>query len=145
MAQHEKNIMLAWHSCWHGLSWYWNYIYRARAVFAPCKHQQPDYGPVLAYYLWHILIFALYKYDSNKCIQLLCISREIRYDIVVQCTIHGVHIMSCNNNATVTSKQRCYDVWCDYDVIITSFICCDIYTTFCMSRRIHITAICHFV
>ena len=42
---------------------------RARAVFAPCKHQQPDYGPVLAYYLWHILIFALYKYDSNKCIQ----------------------------------------------------------------------------
>ena len=64
-----KNIMLAWHSCWHGLSWYWNYIYRARAVFAPCKHQQPDYSPVLAYYLWHILIFALYKYDSNKCIQ----------------------------------------------------------------------------
>ena len=64
-----KNIMLAWHSCWHGLSWYWNYIYWARAVFAPCKHQQPDYGPVLAYHLWHILIFALYKYDSNKCIQ----------------------------------------------------------------------------
>ena len=64
-----KNIMLAWHSCWHGLSWYWNYIYRARAVFAPCKHQQPDYSPVLAYYLWHILIFALYKYYSNKCIQ----------------------------------------------------------------------------
>ena len=64
-----KNVMLAWHSCWHGLSWYWNYIYRARAVFAPCKHQQPDYSPVLAYYLWHILIFALYKYDSNKCIQ----------------------------------------------------------------------------
>ena len=43
-------------------------LYRARAVFAPCKHQQPDCGPVLAYYLWHILIFVLYRYESNKCI-----------------------------------------------------------------------------
>ena len=43
-------------------------LYRTRAVFAPCKHQQPDCGPDLAYHLWHTLIFALYRYDSNKCI-----------------------------------------------------------------------------
>ena len=43
-------------------------LYKARAVFDPCKHQQPDCGPVLAYYLWHILIFVLYRYESNKCI-----------------------------------------------------------------------------
>ena len=59
-----KNIMLAWHSCWHG-----NYIYRARAVFAPAMQAsaarlRPGSGISFMTYI-DICI----KYDSNKCIQ----------------------------------------------------------------------------
>ena len=46
------------------------------------------------------------------------------------CSVPSPAYTSCNNNATVTSKQRCYDVWCDCDVIITQFIYCDIYIYF---------------
>ena len=70
---------------------------------------------------------------------------ENKFRLLLNKSVPSPAYTSCKNNATVTSKQRCDDVWCNYDVSITSFICWDIYITFCMSRLIHITATCHFV
>ena len=79
-------------SRWHGIPS--TEIIQGKSCVHPCKHQQSDCGPLLAYYLRHILIFALYRYDSNKCLQKLSTSHEIKHcDIVVQCTIPGGHIM----------------------------------------------------
>ena len=73
----EENLGIsgsAWKKCHAGMTFLLARIvlvlklYNARAVFAPCKHQQPDCSPVLVYHLWHILIFVLYRYESNKCI-----------------------------------------------------------------------------
>ena len=46
--------------------------------------------------------------------------------MILWCIVLSPAYTPCNNNATVTSEQRCDDVWRNYDVTTTSFICWDI-------------------
>ena len=53
------------------------------------------------------------------------------------CCVPSPAYTSCSNNAIVTSKQRCDDVLCNYDITNASFILWDIYNVLHVAPYTH--------